>query len=164
LARLVIAGGLGHWPESLVGQLAATQWVATPISGDPDVDAAAILGAVERSGVRADGVLTFWENCVCEAARVAAALGCRTTHLRRSTRRPARSAPGAVRAWLGLPTPTAQRVRFLDEVYAAAYRGFPAVVKPEFGTSAAGCVRVDSFELLPGVYKLIRAVVASEQD
>jgi hypothetical protein len=47
---------------------------------------------------------------------------------------------------------------------AAAYRGFPAVVKPEFGTSAAGCVRVDSFELLPGVYKLIRAVVASEQD
>ena len=36
---------------------------------------AAILAALERSGVRADGVLTFWEDSAREAARVAAALG-----------------------------------------------------------------------------------------
>ena len=27
-----------------------------------------------------------------------------------------------------------------------------------------GCVRVDGFESLPGVYKLVRAVVTPEQD
>jgi carnosine synthase len=65
---------------------------------------------------------------------------------------------------LGLPAPKAQRVRSLDELFAAAAEvGFPAVVKPEFGASAAGCVRVDSFESLPGVYKLVRAVVTPEQ-
>ena len=74
-ARLVIVDEPGRWSESLAGQIAGTQWVAAPISGDPDVDAAAILAALERSGVRADGVLTFWEDSVCEAARVAAALG-----------------------------------------------------------------------------------------
>jgi hypothetical protein len=38
-------------------------------SGDPDVDAGAILDALERSGVHADGVLTFWENWVRPGAR-----------------------------------------------------------------------------------------------
>ena len=68
-------------------------------------------------------------------------------------------------ARLGLPTPKAQRVRSLDELFAAAADvGFPAVVKPEFGASAMGCVRVDDFESLAGVYKLVRAVVTPEQD
>ena len=66
-------------------------------------------------------------------------------------------------ARLGLPTPKAQRVRSLDELFAAAADiGFPAVVKPEYGASAAGCVRVDNLESLPGVYKLIRDVVTPE--
>ena len=68
-ARLVIVEEPGHWSESLADQIAGTRWVATPFSGDPDVDAATILGALERSGVRADGVLTFWEDSACEAAR-----------------------------------------------------------------------------------------------
>jgi carnosine synthase len=41
--------------------------------------------------------------------------------------------------------------------------GFPAVVKPEFGASAVG-VRVDSFESLPRVYKLVRAAATPEHD
>jgi biotin carboxylase len=65
-------------------------------------------------------------------------------------------------ARLGLPTPKAQRVRSLDELFAAAEVGFPAVVKPEFGAEAIGCVRVDGFESLPGVYKLVRAVATPE--
>ena len=60
-------------------------------------------------------------------------------------------------AQLGLPTPRAQRVRSLDELFAAAEKiGFPAVVKPEFGANAMGCVRVNDFEDLPGVYTLVR--------
>ena len=70
-----------------------------------------------------------------------------------------------VSAELGLPTPPARRVRSLDELYAAAAEvGFPAVVKPEFGASAVGCVRVDDFESLPDVYRIVRDVVRPETD
>jgi len=74
-ARLVIVDEPGHWSQSLADEIAGTKWVATPVSGNPDTDTGAILGALERSGVRAHGVLTFFENYVREAARVAAALG-----------------------------------------------------------------------------------------
>lgn len=163
-ARLVIVDEPGHWSESLAGEIAGTKWIATPVTGDPDVDARAILGALEHSGVHADGVLTFFENCVCEAARVAAALGLpgNPPEAVDAARSKVRTRELSVR--LGLPAPKAQRVRSLDELFAAAaVVGFPAVVKPEFGASAAGCVRVDSFESLPGVYKLVRAVVTPEQ-
>ena len=162
-ARQVLVEEPGHWSESLAEQIAGAQWLAVPFSGDPDVDAAAILGALERSGVRADGVLTFWEDSACEAARVAAALG-----LPGNPPEAVDSARSKVRtrelsARLGLPTPKALRVRSLDELFAAADEvGFPAVVKPEFGAEAMGCVRVDGFESLPGVYKLVRGVVTPE--
>ncbi len=74
-ARLVIVDEPGHWSESLADEIAGAQWIAAPVSGNPDTDAEAILSALQRSGVRADGVLTFWELSVCEAARVAASLG-----------------------------------------------------------------------------------------
>ncbi len=68
-------------------------------------------------------------------------------------------------AELGLPTPKAARVQSLDELFAAAsVIGFPAVVKPEFGASAMGCVRVDDFESLPGIYSLVRGIVDPSQD
>ena len=61
--------------------------------------------------------------------------------------------------------PRAQRVRSLDELFAAAdHVGFPAVVKPEFGASAVGCVRVDELEDLPKVYSLVRDVVSPEHN
>src|SRR4029079_14549091 len=60
-------------------------------------------------------------------------------------------------------TPRAVRVRSLDELFAAAENvGFPAVVKPEVGASAMGCVRVNGFEDLPGIYNLVRDVVRPE--
>lgn len=164
-ARLVIVDEPGHWSESLASQIAGTQWVATPISGDPDVDAAAIVGALERSGVHADGVLTFWENSVCEAARVAAALGLPGNPPEAVDTARSKVRTRDLSARLGLPTPKAVRVRSLDELFAAAAEvGFPAVVKPEFGAAAMGVVRVDGLESLPGVYKLVRGVVTPEHD
>jgi len=164
-ARLVIVDEPGHWSESLADEIAGTKWVATPISGDPDVDAEAILDALEHSGVRADGLLTFWENSVSEAARVAAALGLPGNPPEAVDAARSKVRTRELSARLGLPTPKAQRVRSLDELFAAAADiGFPAVVKPEFGASAIGCVRIDDFESLSGVYKLVRAVVTPEQD
>ena len=87
------------------------------------------------------------------AARVAAALGLPGNPVEAvdAARSKLRTREASEQA--GLPTPRSQRVRSLDELYAAAVEiGFPAVVKPEFGASAVGCVRVDSFESLPGVY------------
>jgi carnosine synthase len=53
-------------------------------------------------------------------------------------------------------------VQSVDQLFAAAADiGFPAVVKPEFGHSQVGCVRVDSYESLPDVYWLVRNEIAS---
>ena len=139
--------------------------MATRTITDSDDDAAATLDAVERSGVRPDGVLTIWENNVSVAARVASALGLpgNPPEVVDAVRSKVRTRE--VSASLGLPTPRAQRVRSLDELFAAAdHVGFPAVVKPEFGASAVGCVRVDQLEDLPKVYTLVRDVVSPEHN
>jgi biotin carboxylase len=161
--RLVIVDEPGHWSQSLTDEIAGTQWVAAPVSGNPDIDAGMFLGALERSGVRPDGVLTFLEDRVCEVARVAAALGLPGNPPEAVDAARSKVRTRELSARLGLPTPKAQRVRSLDELFAAAAEvGFPAVVKPEFGAAAAGCVRVDDFESLPGVYTLVRGVVTPE--
>ena len=136
----------GHWSESLVDEGIAASWLAAPIVGEPDQDARAVLDGA-RGGRRApDAVLTFWENSIDVCARVATALGLPDQPgRRRSTPRAARSARASSRPSCGLPTPARRRVRSLDELFAASpYVGFPAVVKPEFGASAMGCVRVDT--------------------
>ena len=162
-ARQVIVEEPGHWSESLAEQIAGARWVGVPFSGDPDVDAAAILAALERSGVRADGVLTFWEDSAREAARVAAGLGLPGNPPEAVDAARSKVRTRDLSARLGLPTPKALRVRSLDELFAAAAEiGFPAVVKPEFGAEAMGCVRVDGLESLAGVYQLVRTVVTPE--
>ncbi len=164
-ARVVLIDEPGHWSESLMSEGIVESWVAAPIVGDADRDARTVLDALDRATIRPDGVLTFWEDSVCVAARVAAALGLPTNppdavDAARSKVRTRELSEG-----LGLPTPRARRVRSLDELFAAAaYVGFPAVVKPEFGASAMGCVRVDDLESLPKVYSLVRSVVGPESD
>ena len=74
-ARLVIVDEPGHWSESLVSDGVAAAWLGAPVVGDADQDAQAVLDALAVAGVRPRGVLTFWEDSVCVAARVAAALG-----------------------------------------------------------------------------------------
>src|SRR6185437_1645238 len=145
------------WSQSLADEIASMKWIAAPVTGDPDVDAGAILDALEHSGVRADGVLTFWEDSVCTAARVAAALGLPGNPVEAVDAARSKVRTRELSAALGLPTPRARRVRSLDELFAAA-------VKPEFGASAMGCVRVDAFEELPGIYSLVRGVVTPEHD
>lgn len=163
--RLVIVDEPGHWSSSLVDEGIADQWVAAPVTGDAVLDAAETVSALANAGVRPDAVLTFWEDSVCTAVRVATALGlpCNPPDAVESARSKVRMRERS--AELGLPTPRARRVRSLDELYAASVHvGFPAVVKPEFGASAIGCVRVDTLDDLPGVYTLVRDVVTPEHD
>ncbi|HSS80550.1 MAG TPA: ATP-grasp domain-containing protein [Gaiellaceae bacterium] len=164
-ARLVIVDEPGHWSESLVTDGLATRWLTAPVDGDPDRDAEAVLATLAQAGVRPDGVLTFWEDSISAAARVAVALGLpgNPPDAVDAARSKVRTRELATR--LGLPTPRAKRVQSLDELFAAAGEvGFPAVVKPEFGAGAAGCVRVDDVESLPGIYSVVRRIVDPEQD
>ena len=161
----VVVDEPGHWSESLVTEGLASEWIAAPVTGDPDTDAAAVLEALGRADVEVDGVMTYWEDSVAVAARVAAALGLPGNSPAAVDAARSKIRMREVSARLGLPTPRAQRVRSLDELFAAAAQiGFPAVVKPEFGASAMGCVRVDSFDSLPGLYRLVRDVVRPETD
>ena len=164
-ARLVIVDEPGHWSESLVDEGVAAAWLPAPVDGDPAHDARAALEALARAAVRPDGVLTFWEDSVGTAARVAAALGLPGNPPDAVDAARSKLQTRELAARLGLPTPRARRVRSLDELFAAAaYVGFPAVVKPEFGARAAGCVRVDDAESLPGVYSIVREIVDPELD
>ena len=164
-ARLVIVDEPGHWSQSLVDDGVAAAWLGAPVVGDSDQDAQAVLDALAAAGVRPDGVLTFWEDSVCVVARVAAALGLPGNPPEAVDAARSKIRTRELSAQLGLPTPRAQRVRSLDELFAAAaHVGFPAVVKPEFGASAAGCIRVDDLESLPGVYALVRRIVDPEKD
>ena len=164
-ANLVVVDEPGHWSESLVADGVAKTWLSAPVDGDPDRDAEAVLAALAQAGVRPDGVLTFWEDSVGVAARVAVALGLPGNPPEAVDAARSKVRTRELAARLGLPTPRARRVQSLDELFAAAAEvGFPAVVKPEFGARAAGCVRVDDIESLPGVYTLVRRVVDPELD
>ena len=160
-ARVVIVDEPGHWSESLVAEGVAAAWVPAPVTGDADVDAEAVLEALRHAGVRPDGVLTYWEDSVSLTARVAAALGLPGNPVEAVDAARSKVRTREESARLGLPSPKAHRVRSFDELCAAAADvGFPAVVKPEFGAAAEGCVRVDDFEALPEVYKLVRGAVS----
>jgi biotin carboxylase len=164
-ARLVIVDEPGHWSERLVHEGVAARWLAATVTGEADVDARAVLDVLRGADEQPDGVLTFWEDSVTVTARVAGALGLPGNPIEAVDAARSKLRTRELSARLGLPTPRAVRVRSLDELYAAAADiGFPAVVKPEFGALAAGCVRIDSFGMLPAVYRLVREVVDPKAD
>ncbi len=159
-ARLVVVDEPGHWSKQLADDGVASDWVAAEITGDADGDAAAVVDALSTAGIRPDAVLTFWEEFPPVVARAAAALGVpgNPVEAADAARSKLRMREASERA--GLPTPRSRRVQSLDELYAAAADvGFPAVVKPEFGHSQVGCIRVDSFESLPDIYWLVQKQV-----
>jgi carnosine synthase len=164
-AHLVIVDEPGHWSEGLVGEGLADRWLPVRVTGDADTDAHAVLATLREAGVRPDAVMTFWEDSVPVAARITAALGLPGNPVSAVDAARSKLRTRETFARLGLPTPRAIRVRSLDELYAAAADlGFPAVIKPEFGALAAGCVRIDDFAALPDVYRVVRNVVSAEAD
>ena len=163
-ARLVIVDEAGHWSEQLVAEGVASHWIAVPVTGDADADGVAVVDALSAAAIQPEGVLTFWEFSVPVVARTAASLGLpgNPTEAVDAARSKLRTRQASERA--GLPTPRSQRVRSLDELFAAAAEiGFPAVVKPEFGALALGTVRVDSFESLPDIYWIVRKELESTE-
>lgn len=156
-ARIVIVDEPGHWSERLVRAEVASHWLSAPITGDADADAAAVVAALSAEAIVPGGVLSFWETSVPVAARVAATLGLPGNPVQAVDAARSKLRTREVSERAGLPTPRSRRVQSLDELFAAATEiGFPAVVKPEFGSAAVGCVRIDAFESLPDIYWLVR--------
>ena len=163
--RLVVLDELGHWSAQLVEDGIAAAWLPVVVTGDADVDAQAVLDALAAAGERPDGVTTIWELSTSVTARVARALDLPGNPPESIDSARSKLRTRQLAAELGLPSPRAQRVRSLDELFAAALEiGFPAVVKPEFGANARGCVRVDTLESLPGVYSLVRDLVTVDKE
>ena len=131
-------------------------WLAAPVVGDADEDAQAVLDALAAAGVRPDGVLTFWEDSVVRGARVAAALGLPGNPPEAVDAARSKIRTRELSAELGLPTPRAQRVRSLDELFAARRRrrlpgGREARVRRErHGLRAGRRPRVAPGDLLAG--------------
>ena len=162
-AHVVIVDEPGHWSERLVEEGVAERWLPALVTGDPDTDARAIIDVLDAANVRPDGVLTYLEDSVPVAARIAAELGLPGNPVDAVDASRSKLRTREMSARLGLATPRASRVRSLDELYAAAADlGFPAVIKPEFGAAAMGCVRIDSFEAIPDVYRLVHDLVSVE--
>ena len=164
-ARVILVDETDHWSQVLVEDGIVDRWLPVEILGDPDKDARAVCDVLAAADVRPDAVLTFWEDSVCVAARVAAEFGLpgngvEAVDVARSKLRMRQHCEK-----LGLPTPRSRRVRTLDELYAAAADiDFPAVLKPEYGASAMGVVRVDDLDSLIDAYSLVRSVARPEYD
>ena len=163
-ARLVVIDEQGHWSSSLVDDGIAVAWLPVAVTGDADADSAAIVDALSAAGIRPDGVMTIWEPFTAVTARVAFVLGLPGNPPDAVDAARSKVRTRELSTALGLPTPKARRVASLDELFAASsYVGFPAVVKPEFGLNALGCVRVDDVESLPKVYSMVRDVITADE-
>ena len=143
--RLVVVDEEGHWSEGFVAEGIARAFVPVDLSLDVPTQTRKVLEGLTALSIDVDGVCTFWEDSVPIVARVANVL------------RVPGNDPGAVDAARskrltlvqtqrkGLPTPRFAAIAGVDLLATAAEQvGFPAVIKPEFGSDAMGCYRVNS--------------------
>lgn len=161
--ELVLVGDRKSWARGLVDEGVAAGFLEADTSGIPDVAAAAVLAAIGDEAERLDGVVTFWEDAVPATARIASALGLpgmpiATADAARSKLRTLQASRAA-----GLPTPHFMHLDGAATLRAAAELvGFPAVIKPEYGAEALGCLRVDDFAGLEAGYERVAALITPE--
>ncbi len=161
--ELVLVGDGESWARAFVDEGVAARFVDADSSGDPELAARAVLDALGDEAQKLDGVVTYWEDAVSATARLAASLGLPGMPVAAADG--ARSKLRTLQAsqLAGLPTP---RFMHLDDVAtlpaAAAHVGFPAVIKPESGAEALGCLRVDDVESLEAGYERVAALITPE--
>ncbi len=161
--ELVLVGSPSSWARTLVAEGIAAEFVAADTSGEPDHAARTVLAALAGTAAQLDGVLTFWEDAVPLTARVAETL--RLPGFPPSAADGARSKLRTLEASraAGLPTPRFMRLDGAESLPAAAeYVGFPAVIKPVFGSEALGCLRADDDEMLEAGYARVAELITPE--
>jgi biotin carboxylase len=143
--QLVVVDHPGHWSEQLVADGIIAAFVPADLYLDVPKQVAQVLEGLAALKMEADGVCTFWEDSVPVVARVAEALGVPGNDPEAVDAARSKRLTLLQTRTMGLPTPRFAAIKDADDLsHAVEHVGFPAVIKPEFGTVGFGCYRVDS--------------------
>lgn len=164
--RLVVVDVAGSWAERLVDDGLAVAFVPVGeelLERGTDLDP--LLEGLGPRGHFADAVVTFYEDFVVTAALVAERLGLPGSPVDAVRAARSKQLTRERLATAGLPMPRYARVERIDDLAAAAAAvGFPAVLKPEFGAAAVGCIRVDGPDELDAAWAAATSTVDPEFD
>src|SRR5260221_853700 len=162
--KLVILDGPGHWAQAFVGTGLIETFIEVDLN-DNETLLDRALSAIRASGLRFDGVATFCDYATHLTSQIAAALKlpghrAKSTEIvatKYDTRKVFESA--------GFPTPRFARIRSANDlVYAGAYVGFPAMLKPVSGGTANTVYRVENLWMLKEYYRRITELNSQQAD
>jgi biotin carboxylase len=143
--RLILIDQPGHWSEEFVTRGVADTFVPVDLYLDVPTQIELVLEGLAARSKDIDGVCTFWEDSVAVLARVAPALGLPGNDPDAVDAARSKRLTMVETRTHGLPTPRFAPITDADDLRRAAdHVGFPAVIKPEFGSLGWGCYRVDS--------------------
>jgi biotin carboxylase len=158
--RLALIDHRGHWGEQLVSEGIAAAFVPADLYVHVPNQVQAMLAGLAALDMAFDGVCTFWEESGPVAARLAKALNLPGNAPEAADRARSKRLTLLATEAAGMPTPSfapIEPVGTLDLMPASV--GFPAVVKPEFGSSAIGVYRVDSEDQLRATLAVIEPIL-----
>lgn len=162
--RLVLVDHPGHWSESLVDEGLAERFLPIDVGAPLEDQAAETLAHLATLDAPVDGVCTYWEETVVVAALVAATLDLPRNEPGAISRARNKRLARAASTTLGVPTPRFAPLTESGLSVAAESVGFPAIIKPELGSDASGCYRVDSLEELVEAYARIQPQIGPEMN
>jgi biotin carboxylase len=159
-ARLVLVDAADHWSRQLQDEGIVEAFLPIDTRARPVIQAGQALVALGKAGIEPDAVCTFWEDSVPVAARVARALDLPGNDPAAADRARSKLLTRKASRAADLPTPWFAPIDSVEDLAAAAEDvGFPAVLKPEFGASAIGVYRVDSFDELREAFLRIKPLL-----
>jgi len=123
------------------------------------------LNLIVSLDTKFDGVMTFYEDGVSVAARIAYGLGLPTNHPDVCDRARNKSVTRKFMSNLDLPVPKFRIItKGTDMKEAGGHVGFPAILKPTFGAASLGVHRVETQEEFESIYKSIIAGITMDNN
>lgn len=128
-------------------------------------DTAATLVALRDSGVRFDGVVTFWDRDVELVAAIAAEFGLPGSSIESASAARNKYLMRRILTKFGIPDIKYAEITTFDELCAAASDiGYPLIIKPVSASASKGVFKIEDAGGLPGTWDLIRRHVVVESD
>jgi biotin carboxylase len=150
--RMVLIDDPGHWGEELVAEGVAERFVPGDLYASFESQFESLLPALTDLDLSFDGIFTYWEESVPVAARLAAAMRLPGISPDAADRARSKRLTLVATHAAGIPSPRFAPIERVGSVnHLPDWVDYPAVVKPEFGSSAMGVYRVDSEDELRDV-------------
>ena len=145
---LVVMDGPGHWTQGAVKEGLFEDFIEVDLY-PADTLAERAYAAIKASGLRFDGVATFWDSAGPLAALLANVLGLPGHHQLSVGYSKNKVFTREVCVEAGIPSPKFFRFKSADDLEeAAAHVGFPAVLKPIAGLNSMDTYFVQDKETL----------------